>query len=100
MAAKPKKEKESVDKKEVEGPKKPEVQVFKMIRNDDESGISGTGVVVEGTVFSDGTVVVRWLGATPCKAHWDSFEAFAKIHIESHPDNNTEIVWYTIRKRS
>lgn len=87
-------------KTDVEGPKTPEVQVFKMIRNDDDSGISGTGTVVEGVVYSDGSVVVRWLGATPCKAHWDSFDAFKKIHIESHPDNNTEIVWYSIRKRS
>lgn len=33
---------------------------FMMIRDDDETGISGTGVVAEGVQFSDGVVVIRW----------------------------------------
>lgn len=33
---------------------------FLMIRTEDETGISGTGVVAEGVEFLDGTVVIRW----------------------------------------
>lgn len=36
---------------------------FRMVRKDDVSGISGTGIVAEGVQFSDGTTVVRWLKA-------------------------------------
>lgn len=31
-----------------------------MVRSEDETGISGTGVVAEGVEFLDGTVVIRW----------------------------------------
>lgn len=31
-----------------------------MQRDEDETGISGTGRVAEGVVFSDGEVVIRW----------------------------------------
>lgn len=34
---------------------------FKMVRNVDATGISGTGTVAEGCVFADGTTVIRWL---------------------------------------
>lgn len=33
---------------------------FLLIRDEDETGISGTGVVAEGVEFLDGTVVLRW----------------------------------------
>lgn len=34
---------------------------FKVVRDQDITGISGTGVVAEGVEFSDGSVVMRWL---------------------------------------
>jgi len=37
-------------------------RTFVLHRDEDVSGVSGTGVVAEGVVFSDGAVVVRWLG--------------------------------------
>lgn len=72
-------------------------RVFSMIRGADESGVSGTGKVLEGALFSDGTVVVRWL--TPHVASttgvYDSFEDFENIHINSHPGNQTRIIWHS-----
>lgn len=46
---------------------------------------------LEGVVFSDGTVCVRWL--TECRSHsiWKSFEDFNKIH--GHPEYGTIIEW-------
>jgi len=38
--------------------------MFHLVRDEDETGISGTGVVAEGVVFSDGVVALRW---TPSK---------------------------------
>lgn len=36
------------------------MRAFLMVRDEDETGISGTGVVAEGVEFLDGTVVIRW----------------------------------------
>lgn len=36
---------------------------FHLVRHQDITGISGTGIVAEGAVFTDGTTVVRWLPA-------------------------------------
>ena len=99
MAAKKKTQTEDVVPKEVDGPKKPEIQIFEMIRHNDDSGISGTGLILEGCVFSTGKCVVTFNGPTPSIIVWDSFDQFKKIHIDSHPDNNTELVWYDRRKR-
>lgn len=79
----------------MEGPKKLDPQPFTIVRNGDETGISGVGPVADGIIFPSGRCVVEWRGATPCIQVWDSFEAFKKVHIDSHPDNNTEIIWHT-----
>ena len=36
-------------------------QRFVLDREVDETGVSGTGVVAEGVVFSDGVVSLRWI---------------------------------------
>jgi len=33
---------------------------FEVVRTQDVTGVSGTGVVAEGVEFTDGTTVVRW----------------------------------------
>ena len=54
-----------------------------MVRDEDQTGISGTGIVAEGVEFSDGTVVIRW--QTHGDDHhstvvWDSLEDARAIH--------------------
>ena len=34
---------------------------FVLVRHEDVSGVSGTGVVAEGVVFGDGRVALRWM---------------------------------------
>ncbi|UQN08609.1 hypothetical protein [Deinococcus sp. QL22] len=41
------------------------MQRFQLIRTEDVSGCSGTGIVAEGVIFSDRTAVLRWVVA-PC----------------------------------
>ncbi len=36
------------------------VRIFQLVREEDVSGISGTGVIAEGVEFTDGTVAMRW----------------------------------------
>lgn len=64
-----------------------------MIRNNDESGVSGTGIVIEGIIFSTGRTVVQWLVAPCSVAIYESFADFRAIHIDSHPTNRTVLLW-------
>ncbi len=73
------------------------MKTFKMIRVHDESGVSGTGHVLDGVVFYTGQVVVCW-----CAKHGHSnigiykdWEDFKFIHIDSHPSNATKMIWGT-----
>jgi hypothetical protein len=74
-----------------------EPRLFTMIRKNDESHVSGTGRVLDGTVFHNGKVVICWRSeekhSDSSLGIFDSFEAFKSIHIDPHPSNDTEIVW-------
>lgn len=48
---------------------------------------------LQGVVFDDGKVVVRWLTAHRSTTVWDSWDDFRAIHITIHPDYGTKIVW-------
>ena len=71
------------------------MKTFQMIRNADETGISGTGKVLEGCVFEDGVTVIRWCTkqSPHTTAVYDTFKDFMFFHVDSHPDNKTEIIW-------
>lgn len=55
---------------------------FLLQRDEDISGISGTGVVAEGVVFEDGTAVLRWRGKWPTSVvfHERGLEAVREVH--------------------
>lgn len=74
------------------------MKTFTIVRNGDESGVSGTGRILDGIIFHNGKVVVCWRTDIDGTKHGDSsigiyesFGAFRRIHIDSHPDNKTEI---------
>lgn len=69
------------------------MKLFHMIRNKDESGVSGTGKVLQGVVFDDGVTVVKWLVPSYSIGIYDTFGSFESAHIDSHPTNDTEIAW-------
>jgi hypothetical protein len=54
---------------------------FVLQRSEDVSGVSGTGVVAEGCVFSNGRVVLQWLtnGLESIAIH-DSLKSLEQIH--------------------
>lgn len=55
-------------------------EIFHLVRDEDESGVSGTGRVAVGVVFPDGTVALRWNTATASTAVYDSLEDVITIH--------------------
>ena len=70
------------------------MNVFKLKRNFDESGVSGTGIVLEGCVFSDDTCIIRWCtpNTPPTTGIYDTYQDFYDIHIKAHPTNKSEII--------
>ena len=75
-------------------------RLFHIVRHNDESGVSGTGRVLDGVLWANGWVQIMWrTDLDPLKrgkssiTFFDSFTAFEDIHVNSHPSNNTEIVW-------
>jgi hypothetical protein len=64
---------------------------FELHRDEDETGLSGTGVVAEGIRFSDGTVAMRWL-TDPIRSTvlHDKIENVDIIHGHN---GKTRIVW-------
>lgn len=65
---------------------------FTLLRHEDATGISGTGVVAEGVEFTDGIVVMKWIvGDFRSMTIWNQgIEAVREIH--GH-DGRTEVLW-------
>ena len=68
---------------------------FTMSRRHDASGVSGTGSVLEGVLFSTGVVVIHWLTPPPrgSISVFDSMDQFLSIHVAPHPDNHTVLTF-------
>lgn len=58
-----------------------------------EKGITNGGMVpdYQGVIFSDGTVVVRWLTAFRSHSVWQDWNTFYQVH--GHPEYGTRIVF-------
>jgi hypothetical protein len=53
---------------------------FHLERDEDISGVSGTGDVAEGVEFDDGVTVIRWRGPDRSTVVWDGMEAARRVH--------------------
>jgi len=67
------------------------VRRFRLIRDVDVSGISGTGEVAEGVEFTAGEAVVRWHGDTPSIVFWSGGEQHM-MRVHGH-GGYTHIEW-------
>lgn len=63
---------------------------FKLIRDDDPTGVSGTGIVAMGCLFFGGTCVLRWNSEYASTAIYNS--EFEMMQIHGH-GGSTRIVW-------
>lgn len=59
-------------------PSKP--TLFDLVRDTDISGISGTGKVAEGVIFSDGHAAIHWLGTWPTTTPHPSIASIKAVH--------------------
>lgn len=58
----------------------PEPRLFYLLREQDISGISGTGRVADGVLWPDGSCAVRWRSSTSSVSVWTSFQDMVTIH--------------------
>ena len=56
------------------------MRLFDLDRIEDESGVSGTGIVAQGVEFDDGTIVLRWLTANRSTAVYADEKTLEAIH--------------------
>lgn len=71
------------------------IRTFTVARKNDETGVSGVGVIIEGVEYATGQVVVHWLFPPPRGgiAIFDSLGDFLKVHVHPHPANKTIITF-------
>ncbi len=65
------------------------MKLFHFYRNNDETGVSGTGPVVEGVQFTNGWCALRWISNKSSLCFYQSLEEVKAIH--SH-GGKTEII--------
>lgn len=66
-------------------------RIFVLMRHQDISGISGTGEVAEGVVWSDGSASLRWHGEHTATTFWQGgLPALLAVHGHS---GTTEVVY-------
>lgn len=63
---------------------------FVVQRNTDPTGVSGLGVVLDGILWPDGTVSVRWRGDQPSTVFWNSIDDAEAKHCYG---GHSSIVW-------
>lgn len=72
--------------------KEPRMIRFLLVREEDETGVSGEGIVAEGIRFTNGQCVLSWLTEYTSVAVYPNAEEIIKIH--GH-DGRTTIAWCT-----
>lgn len=66
------------------------MNLFRLVREEDPTGISGTGEIAEGVEFSDGSCVLRWTTEHVSTSVYSSIEELEAIH--GH-EGATRVVW-------
>ena len=66
------------------------MRLFDLYRKEDESGVSGTGLVAQGVVFDDGSCVLRWKTKRKSTAFYSTLEELEAIHGHG---GKTEVVF-------
>lgn len=68
----------------------PHMRRFYMMRMEDESGVSGVGIILEGVEFSNGKTAITWHSHMGVVGVYDSVKVVQLLH--GH-EGKTEIKW-------
>lgn len=80
-----------------------EPRLFTLYRHQDETGISGTGRVLDGVIFHNGKTVICWRSDISKNdpdlssiTIYNTWEAFKKVHVDSHGENTSRIEFFEL----
>jgi hypothetical protein len=68
----------------------PNARIFQLHRDEDESGVSGTGVVAEGVEFTSGMIALSWLGTYHAVNVYANIKTVEDLHGHG---GKTRTVW-------
>lgn len=73
-------------------PRHDDPRPFLLVRDEDPTGVSGTGAVAQGVEFADGTVALRWMTDWPTSVvfHDEGLRSVVKVHGHG---GKTRVVW-------
>lgn len=71
-------------------PNKPNARRFQLHRDQDETGISGVGIVAEGIQFTGGMCALSWLSPYTCVNVYTSIKVVEDLHGHQ---GKTRVVW-------
>ena len=69
------------------------VRTFRLQRNEDVSGVSGTGVVAVGAQFPTGRVIIEWLPGKIDVRSFNIYDSLADLEATNGHENRTVVVW-------
>jgi len=69
------------------------MRVFKLVRREDVSGVSGTGEIAEGVEFMDGTVVLKWLVPLGHSGGFSIFKTLDDVRAIHGHDGRTQVLF-------
>lgn len=67
------------------------VRIGVLLRHEDETGVSGEGIVANVVEFPDGTCIAHWRSATPSTILFPNLKQMAAVHGHG---GKTEVVFY------
>lgn len=70
------------------------IQRFELVRNEDVSGVSGTGIVAVGAVFPSGRCIIEWLpGPNVDVRSVVVYDAIEELHQVNGHGGRTVVQW-------
>ena len=70
------------------------MKTFTIYRTNDETGVSGTGIIIQGCLFANGMCAIQWLcQPEPGDTSVKEWEKWLNVHVRSHPSNKTIITF-------
>lgn len=67
-------------------------RVFSLVRLDDVSNVSGTGIVAQGVQMRDGAIAMRWCVPT-LPATWNLFDSIEDVLLLNGHQGRTVVKW-------
>lgn len=69
------------------------VRTFRLMRREDVSGVSGTGIVAVGAVFPTGRVVTEWLPGRIDVRSFNIYQSIAELEAVNGHSGATVVEW-------